>query len=92
MRKIKHVLFIVFLIAFNLDDAKKCSGADVLNKAKPSIVLVFIDDMGWADFSCFGNTVRKKGRKVLFLAGNNCPNDLSNPRYWNEKQTNANKT
>src|SRR5210317_2198396 len=23
--------------------------------AKPNIVLVFIDDMGWADFSCFGN-------------------------------------
>ncbi len=23
--------------------------------AKPNIVLVFIDDMGWGDFSCFGN-------------------------------------
>ena len=23
---------------------------------KPNIVLVFIDDMGWGDFSCFGNT------------------------------------
>ena len=23
---------------------------------KPNVLLVFIDDMGWADFSCFGNT------------------------------------
>ncbi len=23
---------------------------------KPNVILVFIDDMGWADFSCFGNT------------------------------------
>jgi len=24
--------------------------------SKPNIILVFIDDMGWGDFSCFGNT------------------------------------
>lgn len=23
---------------------------------KPNILLIFIDDMGWADLSCFGNT------------------------------------
>ena len=27
--------------------------------AKPNIVLVFIDDMGWGDFSCFGNRAAK---------------------------------
>ena len=25
------------------------------NAARPNVVLVFIDDMGWGDFSCFGN-------------------------------------
>ncbi|MCA9219671.1 MAG: sulfatase-like hydrolase/transferase, partial [Planctomycetales bacterium] len=23
---------------------------------RPNLVVVFIDDMGWADLSCFGNT------------------------------------
>ena len=27
--------------------------------AQPNIVLVFIDDMGWGDFSCFGNKAAK---------------------------------
>ena len=27
--------------------------------AKPNFILVFIDDMGWADFSCFGNETVK---------------------------------
>ena len=31
-----------------------CANAD-----KPNIVLVFIDDMGWGDFSCFGNQAAK---------------------------------
>ncbi len=25
------------------------------SSTKPNVILVFIDDMGWADFSCFGN-------------------------------------
>ena len=32
-----------------------CAAAD----ARPNIVLVLIDDMGWGDFSCFGNTAVK---------------------------------
>lgn len=31
------------------------SAAAFASDPKPNIVLVFIDDMGWADFSCFGN-------------------------------------
>lgn len=27
--------------------------------AKPNVILVFIDDMGWGDFSCFGNQAVK---------------------------------
>ncbi len=26
---------------------------------KPNIILVFIDDMGYSDFSCFGNDIAK---------------------------------
>jgi arylsulfatase A-like enzyme len=33
------------------------SPADSADSPRPNIVLVFIDDMGWGDFSCFGNEV-----------------------------------
>ena len=37
-----------------------CSGcAAVPQLQKPNVVVVFIDDMGWADLSCFGNTDAK---------------------------------
>lgn len=26
------------------------------DKTQPNVIVIFIDDMGWADFSCFGNT------------------------------------
>lgn len=29
--------------------------------ARPNIVMVFIDDMGWGDFSCFGNRAARTG-------------------------------
>jgi arylsulfatase A-like enzyme len=31
------------------------SSLGLLSKNRPNIILVFIDDMGWGDFSCFGN-------------------------------------
>ncbi|MCL4169830.1 UNVERIFIED_CONTAM: hypothetical protein GTU68_056569, partial [Idotea baltica] len=31
-----------------------CLTSSIANE-RPNIVLVFIDDMGWGDFSCFGN-------------------------------------
>src|SRR5210317_291221 len=29
--------------------------SNVTHPTKPNVILVFIDDMGWEDFSCFGN-------------------------------------
>ena len=44
----KSFLLLLLLIIVNI-------GVFAAND-KPNVVLVFIDDMGWADFSCFGNT------------------------------------
>jgi arylsulfatase A-like enzyme len=44
-----HRLTHFFLLGLLLSNV--CSGGE----KRPNIVLVFIDDMGWADFSCFGN-------------------------------------
>lgn len=45
LRRILVIAVSAFLLA-----ASTSQGSD-----RPNIVLVFIDDMGWADFSCFGN-------------------------------------
>ncbi len=36
-----------------------CGAQTLRAEVHPNIVLVFIDDMGWGDFSCFGNTNAK---------------------------------
>ncbi len=40
----RYFLALPFLFAFAAHAAER-----------PNIVVVFIDDMGWGDFSCFGN-------------------------------------
>ncbi len=46
MKNFALVLFTVLL--------SSCSGR--VDKTPPNIILIFIDDMGWSDWSCFGNT------------------------------------
>ncbi|UII20285.1 sulfatase family protein [Fulvivirga ligni] len=45
----KKLLFLILCIGFSFHHA-------YAQKKKPNVILVFIDDMGWADLSCFGNT------------------------------------
>ena len=40
-----------------------CSNAVAKN---PNYILVFIDDMGWGDFSCFGNEHAKTPNTVSY--------------------------
>lgn len=53
----KYALFILSLIANSLALESVC--ARVLENEKPNIVVIFIDDMGFADPSCFGNPLIK---------------------------------
>lgn len=43
----KATFFLLFLFCI--------LGLEIQAKNRPNIILVFIDDMGWGDFSCFGN-------------------------------------
>lgn len=47
-----------FLVVVLSLTGRTVSAADV-PFARPNIIVVFIDDMGWGDFSCFGNEVVK---------------------------------
>ena len=44
--------FVLLVLCINRSTATFAAGEN----GAPNIILVFIDDMGWADFSCFGNT------------------------------------
>jgi uncharacterized sulfatase len=46
--------FTAYLLAVGC--ALYASAGNVSAAARPNIVMVFIDDMGWGDLSCFGNT------------------------------------
>jgi arylsulfatase A-like enzyme len=45
----------VFLMAAGLHPAACSHGLLAAPSRRPNIVMVFIDDMGWGDLSCFGN-------------------------------------
>ena len=47
----QNLLIAVVVMAFTLPVWNASA-----SETKPNIILLFIDDMGWADFSCFGNT------------------------------------
>ena len=42
------------LIAFCVSPCS-LNAEDLATAEPPNVILVFIDDMGWGDFSCFGN-------------------------------------
>lgn len=46
---------LLFSITLALSGDPTLASAKETVAAKPNIILVFIDDMGWGDFSCFGN-------------------------------------
>jgi uncharacterized sulfatase len=54
----RHLVSCALLFAMCMAIASPSSGAEPSGQ-RPNIVMIFIDDMGWGDFSCFGNTAVK---------------------------------
>src|SRR4029079_936564 len=50
----RFLMLIAFVLALHAGNDKSISAAE-LAASRPNILLVLIDDMGWGDFSCFGN-------------------------------------
>ncbi|MBC7353978.1 MAG: sulfatase-like hydrolase/transferase, partial [Thermogutta sp.] len=60
--------WIVFILA-GLISVSTLARAGEEQLVRPNIILVFIDDMGWGDFSCFGNTEAKTPNVDALAAG-----------------------
>ncbi len=46
-----------------------CGQAGALTPARPNIVVILVDDMGWADFGCYGSEIPTPNVDALAAAG-----------------------
>ena len=53
MNRFRFQLFLIICLSLSSDAPLKSEEPSA--KIPPNVILVFIDDMGWEDFSCFGN-------------------------------------
>ena len=54
-RSMKSIVFGICFLSLCFVIAGGAAEVDAAEGGRPNIVLVLIDDMGWGDFSCFGN-------------------------------------